>query len=396
MSTRRVAIVGSGPVGLDAALAAVARGWQAVVYESGPAVASGVRVWGHVELFTPWPMNVSDRMRDVLGAASPDLEQDPRLPTGAELVSRLLEPLARAPELGGSVRAGTRVLGIGRAGLVKDEEIGSRERAARPFLLLVEDRDGERIEQADVVIDSSGALSIPNAVGDGGIPAPGERALDHMLQRSIPDVQGQPRAFAGKTTLVVGAGHSAQTAVRDLAGLAPDAGGTRVIWAVRDQDPSWDGVPDDPLPARAELVSDSVALAGGASGVVDVRLGTSVAGLAERDGRTLVTLGKRGMGEELLADRVLALVGAVGDGSLYEQLQVHECYATAAPMSLSAALLGSGSSDCMAHAPPSGDTLKNPEPGFFIIGAKSHGRFGAFLMQTGYAQVDQVMELLAG
>lgn len=394
MHKLRVAIVGSGPVGLDAALAAAARGWQSVVYEAGSTVGAGVRGWGHVELFTPWSMNVSDRMRDVLGTASPDLTTSSRLPTGAELVSGLLEPLSREPQLAGRVRVGARVLAVGRAGLVKNEEIASKERAARPFLLLVEDADGERIEQADIVIDASGALSIPNAVGDGGIPAPGERALEHAIERAIPDIENDPSAFAGRTTVVVGAGHSAQTAVRDLAGLAADAGGTRVVWAVRDREPDWDGVVDDPLPARAGLVGDSAALAGGAHRAVDARLGTTVVGLAERDGRLVVRLGQKEMGEEVLADRVVALVGAVGDGALHEQLQVHQCYATAAPMSLSAALLASGSTDCLAQASLSGDTLKNPEPGFFIIGAKSHGRFGAFLMRTGYAQVDQVMGLL--
>ncbi len=394
MSGPRVAIVGSGPVGLDAALAVAERGWQPVVYEAGSTVGAGVRGWGHVELFTPWSMNVSTRMRATLGSAAPDVADRTRLPTGAELVSWLLEPLARAPELAGHVRVGARVLGIGRAGLVKDEEIASDARAARPFLLLVEDHDGERIERADIVIDSSGALSIPNAIGDGGIPAPGERALQHAIERTIPDIGEEPGAFAGATTLVVGAGHSAQTAVRDLAALAHEAGGTRVVWAVRDREPHWGGVPGDPLPARAELVAGSTALAGGASPDVDVRLGSSVAAIAERDGRLLVALRTRGVGEEVLADRVIALVGAVGDGTLHEQLQVHQCYATAAPMSLSAALLGSGSTDCLAQAAPSGDTLKNPEPGFFIIGAKSHGRFGAFLMQTGYAQVDEVMGLL--
>ena len=35
-----------------------------------------------------------------------------------------------------------------------------------------------------------------------------------------------------------------------------------------------------------------------------------------------------------MVDRVLALNGGVGDFTLYRQLQVHECYATAAPMKL--------------------------------------------------------------
>jgi NADPH-dependent 2,4-dienoyl-CoA reductase/sulfur reductase-like enzyme len=59
-----VAIIGAGPIGLDAALAAHERGWSFTVYEAATSVAANVREWGHVRLFTPWDMNVSGRMRD--------------------------------------------------------------------------------------------------------------------------------------------------------------------------------------------------------------------------------------------------------------------------------------------------------------------------------------------
>lgn len=56
---RHVAILGAGPVGLDAALACAERGWSFCVYESADRVGANVRAWGHVRLFTPWSMNVS-------------------------------------------------------------------------------------------------------------------------------------------------------------------------------------------------------------------------------------------------------------------------------------------------------------------------------------------------
>ncbi len=40
------------------------------------------------------------------------------------------------------------------------------------------------------------------------------------------------------------------------------------------------------------------------------------------------------------------------------------------------------------------DTLTNPEPGFFLLGAKSYGRNSQFLLRTGWSQVDDVMGLL--
>ena len=49
----RVAVLGAGPVGIEAALAVAQRGWDTTVYEQAPHVAASVRDWGHVRMFTP-------------------------------------------------------------------------------------------------------------------------------------------------------------------------------------------------------------------------------------------------------------------------------------------------------------------------------------------------------
>src|SRR5690606_28226399 len=40
--------------------------------------------------------------------------------------------------------------------------------------------------------------------------------------------------------------------------------------------------------------------------------------------------------------------------------------------------------------------LAHPEPGFYVVGAKSYGRAPTFLMATGYEQVRSVVAALAG
>jgi len=56
---RRLAILGAGPTGLEAALAASERGLSFTLYERSAAVAGNVRDWGHVRLFSPWGVVVS-------------------------------------------------------------------------------------------------------------------------------------------------------------------------------------------------------------------------------------------------------------------------------------------------------------------------------------------------
>lgn len=392
----RVAILGAGPVGLEAALAALERGLPFTVYEMGSRPAANVRRWGHVRLFTPWSLNVSGRMRAVLEAAGRDVPGGEACPTGRELASRVLDPVAGLDGVAERLRLGTRVVRVAREGMLKDDAIGSERRGRPPFrLLLVDDGGREWVDRADVVLDCSGTYTHPNSTGDGGIPAPGEGELDDEILRTIPDVRGEPEAWAGRTTLLVGSGHSAQTAVRGLADLAEERPDTRVVWSVRSEEPDWSGIPDDPLPERSRLTAEAGALAAGASPSVELRAGTVVERMKRIEDGCAVTLRRTdGRLEELTVDRVLSLTGYVGDHRLYRQLQVHECWATSGPMKLAASLLANASEDCLDQESQGVDALRNPEPGFFILGVKSYGRNSTFLMRTGWQQVDEVFEAL--
>ncbi|HEV8582324.1 MAG TPA: FAD-dependent oxidoreductase [Thermoanaerobaculia bacterium] len=391
----RIAIIGAGPTGLEAALAAIEGGFPFTLYEASPAVAGNVRAWGHVRLFTPWEMNVSPRMRRHLGAAGREVPAGPECPTGHDLAARLFEPLAFLPEIAPHLRLGTRVLSIGRQGLLKHEEIATAERGRRPFRLLLADGAGrEWTETADAVIDATGTWENPNTLGDGGIPAPGENGLAREIRRDIPDFSSEAASWAGKKILLAGAGHSAQTAARELARLAEEAPGTEVIWVLRNPEPGWGTREGDPLPERAGLAAEAEALAQGSSPAVKARRGAVVEHIAKTNGRFEVVL-RNGSGPETIAvDRVLSLTGSVGDHGLYRQLQVHECYATCGPIKLSAAILGAGSSDCLGQTTHGADTLTNPEPNFFILGAKSYGRNNTFLMRIGWEQVGEVFGML--
>lgn len=412
MSTDRahphVAILGAGPVGLDASLAAAERGWGFTLYEAGERPASHMRDWGHVRLFSPWSIDASPRMRTALERRGVEVPDDDACPTGHELCDRLLDPVATSPEVAPGLRLGTRVVAVGREGLLKNERIGAPGRGEPPFRLLVRggaDTEGgdEAVEHADAVLDCTGTYTHPNSLGDGGIPAPGEAGAADRIVRRVPNVAGHPEPWAGRTTLLVGGGHSAQTAARDLARLAETAPGTRVVWALKTAEPRW-LIDDDPLPARATLAREAEALVRGASPAIEAVLGVAVDALSVRGGDTEgvdVTLRPLSPGDggprTVTVDRVLALTGSVGDDRLYRQLQVHECWATGAPMKLSAALLGAGGGDggdCMAQAGFGPETLTNPEPRFFILGAKSYGRNSAFLMRIGWEQVDDAFGLL--
>ena len=96
----RIAVLGAGPVGLEAALTARVLGFPVTVYERGR-VGEYVQRWGHVRMFTPFGMNVTPLGRAAIRLESPkhDWPPDADCQTGRDYVAAYLEPLAMTAAL---------------------------------------------------------------------------------------------------------------------------------------------------------------------------------------------------------------------------------------------------------------------------------------------------------
>ena len=394
-----LAIIGAGPVGLEAAAAALDRGFDVHVFERGE-VGAHPLAWGHVRMFTPWRMNLGPRSRARLEAAGWTAPDPEAVPNGLELAERYLQPLARLPELEARVHTHAQVVHASRRGLLKGDAIGSPERREHPFRLLVRDAGGrESFLHAFALIDASGVYGQPNWAGDGGIPARGELYLKPQLAYHLEDVLGLARArYGGKRTLVIGAGASAATTVTGLATLATESLGTSAVWATRRTSAAlYPDIADDPLPGRRALHAAARALVRGADIAITHVGGAVVEGFefnsATHRYRVALLVSEQPHVEEV--DQVIVNAGFGPDHSITRELQVHECYATGAPMKLAAALMGATAADCLTTPAFGFDALVSPEPDFFILGHKSYGRSPHFLLQTGYQQADDVLSHLA-
>jgi hypothetical protein len=395
-STKRIAIIGAGPIGLEAALYARVLGHEVAVYDRGD-VAESVKSWGFIRLFSPWEMNATALGWKAIGRAAPSPEENP---TGDELREQYLLPLASSRELSGAIRTRTTVVSIGKDDFQKSDAIGKRDRANSPFRILLRDQHGrEAVDKADVVLDCSGTYTNHRWSGRGGIPAPGEQLLAQRgrIHYSLPDILNRDRArFIGRHTLVLGGGFSAATALLHLERLYQADRATRVSWAIRRVGQAMHALHDDPLPARAQLVAFSLGLANHPPPWLQYLGNCVLERVDDGTGLLAVTLRYNNTDLALAVDEMLALVGYAPDSSIYEQLQVHQCYATAGPMQVSAALLRAGAADaadgagadCTTAGEAIGpEALKNPEPNFFILGAKSFGTNSNFLLRVGHKQV---------
>lgn len=364
----RVVVIGAGPIGIAAALGASARGHTITIVEAGD-VGASLRTWGATRFFTPLAMNLSKEMRTALGA---DARPDDALLTGTEYADRVLRPLAEA--LRNQLRTKTRVVAIGRRGLTRGDYAGHPLRAEKPFRILT---DADETIEADVILDATGNTSVPLPFGAGGIPARGEMRVDAI--RRLGELEEQKDTLRNKRVLLVGHGHSAANALSVLR-----EAGAAITWAVRtpNQRPCEE-VANDPLPERKRVVT----IANDAAREVRVERRAMIESVARNNGHIDVTLtGNR----HLAVDAIVSMTGYRPADGFTSGLALDTSPVSEGGARLYRAI--SKITDCLCVPTLAREDLDSGEPNYYFIGARAYGRSRTFLLQTGFAQLETILE----
>jgi hypothetical protein len=252
------------------------------------------------------------------------------------------------------------------------------------------------------VIDASGTWHRHNPLGASGLPAIGEeqaRAAGFLVG-PLPDVLGRDRArFAGRSTLVVGMGHSAANTLVALAQIAQEEPGTRIVWAIRGTSARrvFGGGQADQLEDRGRLGSDLQGLV--ESGALEYLTGFSTRELRIDPGAgTVSVVGDTAEGERVVQGlhNVAAATGFRPDLGPLQELQLDLDPGLQSTRVLGP-LITPEAHSCGTVAPHGWRELAHEnEPGFFVVGMKSYGRAPTFLVTTGNEQVRSVVAHLAG
>ena len=385
-----VIVIGAGPLGLAAAAHLLERGLAPVVLEAGDGPGATVAQWSHVRTFSPWPELIdaaAGRLLAPMGWTAPESGY----PTGGEWISKYLTPLAQA--LGAHVRYGTRVTGVSRRG---HDRVLTAGRDSAPFVVHVIDHDGrESTLTAQAVVDASGTWMQPNPAGADGLPAPGERegAAVGVVTYTPPTRENATR-WADQHVVIVGSGHSAMTAVIELAAVAREHPATRVTWVLRrgTLGDTFGGGESDALPQRGALGTRAHAAVD--AGLVKMVTGFRTERINVLDGRaTLLAEDGRALSP---ADHVVVLTGFRPDLSFLSEMRLELDPVLQAPLKL-APEIDPNVHSCGSVPPHGAGELAHPEePGLFVVGMKSYGRAPTFLALTGYEQVRSVAAELAG
>lgn len=364
--SRTVAIIGGGPSGLAAACACLRRKLVPLVFEAETPGAS-LKRFGPTRFFTPLKMNLPVDVIAFAGGTD-DLEA---ILTGPE-IARILERAAASPHLAPYIQTHHRVSSITRGTLARGEMAGDPGRAQMPFRIVANDE----VFEVDGVLDATGTY---------GNPVP--LAVPCSMVETIRDLgvlDARRRELAHRRIMLTGHGHSAATALLVLEELAREAPGTHVTWVTRSVHRRPIAmVPSDPLPERERVASQANWLADSPPSWLTVERGAPIESLSNG-------LAKLRGGRTVEFDIVVALIGYRPNLDFLSELPLEISPTTEGSASLARAL--ANVTDCLLVPKVSPADLASGEPRFHMIGAKSYGRSRGFLLQTGYAHIDTILD----
>ncbi len=365
-----IAIIGGGPVGVEAGLYARFLGYDVWLFDS---VKVGHRqlAWGDQPLQQPFGSVTSSLGLAALAAqgTAGECPAPEASVTYREYVEKYLLPVARTDLLYDSVQIQSPVLSISRTGCGNTTPI--EQRAEQEFRVLIDSgQRGEYTQLVDIVIDCSG-LSQRSGLASGGGIAIGERACQQAMRTGKVDMLGKHRAkFAGRHALLFGRELSACANALELSRLAEQVEGTRVTWIV----PKQLGQPELPL-------LDANCDAGFVSGVQ---------GLLNNEHSAVVRLSAWGI-EALQFDEAAGWMARLQVGD-EETLEVRgdtfvNCHDATCDWSFAAGLVGVPST---VHA---GVTA---EPHFYVLGQKAVGPDEPCTFEQGFEQIKRLFAIIGG
>jgi thioredoxin reductase len=398
----KIAVLGAGPIGLEAALYARFLGYEVEIFEEQPHPAGKVRFYAQHKMLTPFGMN-----RSTLGLAALKAQDEHYQPpaddaylTYGQWYEQYLLPLAQTDLLVDGLRFNTKVLKIGKVELTKtDQPTGEYDRGCYDFRLYYERENEKRGHSslADVVLDCGGNQR-RNWLGNGFVITPGEWEAVQFEEAFLfhTNQEFDFNLFRGKSVLVAGDHVQAAWAIVNLYEVVKQHPNTRVTWVTRHAAEHYPHGPvefseHDPLPQRKQILQTANTLA--TSGKITWWPETWIESLQVNNQQVQISFS--GSREETQTfDQILNYNGYFPEHHLAQELVLECCPRCDAPRPFADALWSRKSSLDVEYPAKSPEALITSEPNYYILGEKSFGRLPGFLFQHGLQQIRDVFTII--
>ena len=236
-----IAIIGAGPVGIEAAIYARFLGYFVSIFEQRR-VAHRMLDWHDRPLAVTVEECTTSMGHAAISSQNPDyIRRGPKdVFTGRTYAEEYLLPLAKTDLLFDDIHFLSPVVDVSRYRTYVTDAIDLQERCNDEFRILVDGRHrGAWISRADVVIDCRGVNQKQTGIGPGGGLAIGENSLrDTFLLHTPLDRKFEPKQVVGRHVCLIG--HSiraGQFAMEYLMQFGADAIGadtsSRLTWVIR-------------------------------------------------------------------------------------------------------------------------------------------------------------------
>lgn len=206
-SPATIAVIGAGPVGIEAALYARFLGYDVELFDAGRP-ARNVTRW-HQRLLGVTAGDCTTPLGHAALHSQTDAYQKPeanRSWTGQEFADEYLLPLAKSDLLVDGVHFNSEVIEVSRLRTPLEDECDLQERCNDEFRLLIQSRDrGAYTSRADIVLDCRGSMGGNCGWGPAGSQTIIETtALEHVHRWLPGDPRFQIREVQGRQTILFG------------------------------------------------------------------------------------------------------------------------------------------------------------------------------------------------
>jgi len=231
-----IAIIGGGPVGIEAAIYARFLGYFVSIFEQRR-VAHRMLDWHDRTLAATVEECTTPMGHAAIAAQNPEYVRRPASDvfTGRSYAEEYLLPLAKTDLLFDDIHFLSPVVDVSRCRTFVTDAIEKQERCNDEFRILVDGRHrGPWVSRADVVIDCRGQSQKPSGVAPGGGLAIGESTLrDTFLLHAPMDRKFEAKSVVGKHVCLVGLSIRACLFATEYLHQFGDDAASRLTWVVR-------------------------------------------------------------------------------------------------------------------------------------------------------------------